>query len=404
MKVVEINTVCGRGSTGRIAVDLANALIAEGHTCEIVYGQFDTDYPSAYRIGSPFGAFLHKAGSRLLDRQGFFSRGATRELIRRLRQTAPDIVHLHNLHGHYLNIDLLFRYLSQQRVPVIWTLHDCWPFTGHCAYFDYVQCDKWRTECGNCPNKGAYPPSLLIDNSRSNYRRKREIFNRVSDMTIVTPSRWLADLVKSSFLSRFEVRVIPNGIDTRVFAPAESDLKGELNAGGKILLLGVAMGGFTGRKGLTYFFDLAERLPENYTIVLVGVTAQEMKTLPKNILGIRQTGSVEELARFYSAADIFVNPTLEDNFPTTNLEALACGTPVVTFETGGSPEAVDPLTGICVPRGDRDALLHTVLEMNADFKRRHSHDCRARAVRLYDKQVAFTAYADLYKEIFNRSR
>ena len=404
MKVVEINTVCGSGSTGRIAVDLANVLLAGGHACEIAYGHFDTDYEPAYRIGTCLDGVIHKAGSRLLDRQGFFSRGATRKLIRHLRQTAPDIVHLHNIHGHYLNIDLLFRYLAQQRLPVIWTLHDCWPFTGHCAYFDYAQCEKWRTGCSDCPNRGAYPPSLLIDNSRSNYRRKREIFNRPGEMTIVTPSRWLADLVKGSFLSGYDVRVIPNGIDTRVFAPAGAEIKKQLDAEGKVLLLGVALGGFTGRKGLTYFLDLAQRLPENYMIALVGVSGQEMNALPENIRGIGRTGSVEELARYYSAADVFVNPTLEDNFPTTNLEALACGTPVLTFQTGGSPEAIDPLTGVCVPKGDRDALLHAVLEMNTDFKRRHGEDCRTRAVRMFDKHVAFAAYADLYKELFNRSR
>lgn len=223
-------------------------------------------------------------------------------------------------------------------------------------------------------------------------------------MTIVTPSRWLADLVKGSFLSGYDVRVIPNGIDTRVFAPAGAEIKKQLDAEGKVLLLGVALGGFTGRKGLTYFLDLAQRLPENYMIALVGVSGQEMNALPENIRGIGRTGSVEELARYYSAADVFVNPTLEDNFPTTNLEALACGTPVLTFQTGGSPEAIDPLTGVCVPKGDRDALLHAVLEMNTDFKRRHGEDCRTRAVRMFDKHVAFAAYADLYKELFNRSR
>ena len=404
MKIVEINTVCGIGSTGRIAVDLAKVLSESGHVCEIAYGQFHTNFHPSYKIGNILDSFIHKLGSRIFDRQGFFSQRATIKLCKYLQRSKPDIIHLHNLHGHYLNIDILFQYLADSQTPVIWTLHDCWAFTGHCAYFDYANCNKWLSGCFNCPNKQTYPPSWIFDNSHKNYQQKKAIFNRLSNMALTTPSQWLADLVKDSFLSQYRVYNIPNGIDTDVFRPIKTELKSRLNLENKIILLGVALGGFTGRKGLHYFIELSKLLPKNYVIILVGTTPKEIKSLPHNIQGITQTNDVHELIEYYSIADIFVNPTLEDNFPTTNLEALSCGTPVITFDTGGSPEAINEKTGIQVEKGDLHSLHTAVLNMNKSFKEENTAYCRQRAVTKFDKHIALASYLELYNKILKEKR
>lgn len=404
MKIVEINTVCGIGSTGRIATDLATALSEKGHICEIAYGQYSTDFPLSYKIGNTLDSFLHKLGSRIFDRQGFFSHKATVKLCKHLQEFKPDIIHLHNLHGHYLNIDLLFQYLSNNKIPIIWTLHDCWAFTGHCAYFDYVNCNKWVTGCFNCPNKHEYPPSWIFDHSAKNWQQKKIIFNRPSNMVLITPSKWLADLVKDSMLFQYQVYNIPNGIDTEIFKPIKTDLKSRLNLDNKIILLGVALGGFTGRKGLYYFIELSKLLPKDYVIILVGTTTKELKCLTPNIQGITQTNNVHELIEYYSIADIFVNPTLEDNFPTTNLEALSCGTPVITFNTGGSPEAINEKTGIQVAKGDLHSLYKAILNMNKSFKEENTTYCRQRAVTKFDKHIALASYLELYKKILEERR
>lgn len=346
MKVFQINTVCGTGSTGRIAVDIAHVLQKEGHACCIAYGRGNA--PSdvdSYKIDSPREVYAHAFLSRLTDRQGLYSTAATGRLIKKIREYDPDIIHLHNIHGYYLNYKVLFQFLSQYNKPIVWTLHDCWPFTGHCAYFDFVHCDKWKTGCHHCPQKNTYPTSWLLDRSRENFELKKSLFTGIKNLHIVTPSHWLAGLVKQSFLKEYPVEVIHNGIDLNVFKPTPSDFRKKYHLEDKKIILGVASP-WTPRKGLKDFIKLAELVDEGTRIVLVGLNDKQLKKLPENIIGIKRTNNPQELAGIYTTADVFFNPTYEDNYPTTNLEALACGTPMVTYNTGGSPESAGDTAAI----------------------------------------------------------
>lgn len=356
MKVIQINTVCGVGSTGRIATDLYHVLKKEGHSCCIAYGRgkapADVD---SYKIDSTADFYLHTFFSRLTDGEGLFSEGATRRLLKKIQEYDPDIIHLHNIHGHYLNYPILFRFLKNYHRPVVWTLHDCWSFTGHCAYFDYVGCQLWQKGCQHCPQLKSYPQSYGIDHSAENYARKKELFTGIERLHIVTPSQWLANLVKKSFLKEYPVTVIHNGIDTSVFKPTESDFRKQHGLENKKILLGVASP-WTARKGLQDFIKLAPMLPENWKIVLVGLSKRQLAHLPSNILGLERTNNTKELAQIYTAADVFFNPTYEDNYPTTNLEAIACGTPVITYDTGGSPESAGK-KAVTLRKGQIDRIL-----------------------------------------------
>jgi putative colanic acid biosynthesis glycosyltransferase len=394
MKVVQMNTVCGVGSTGRIAVGISKALEAAGHSSLIAYGRGNAPAQvQAICRATTLETQLHGLYTRVWDAHGFGSKQGTKKLIEAIERYDPDLVQLHNIHGYYLNIELLFDYLSEAQKPVVWTLHDCWAFTGHCSHFDYAGCSKWQTGCGACPQKNRYPASLLRDGSKENFARKQKLFTSVPNMTLVTPSRWLAGLASQSFLGRYPVQVIPNGIDLGVFQYTPGDFRRKNGLEGKKIALGVA-GVWDDRKGYDTFCRLAGEADSTVQVVLVGLTQAQKDRLPANILGITHTQDVNELAGIYSAADVFVNPTLEDNFPTTNLEALACGTPVVTFATGGSVESIDETCGKIVPKGDLAALKQAVLEMDKTPER--SAACRERAMG-YDEKTRFAQYVSLYE-------
>lgn len=361
MKVLMINVVCGIRSTGRICTDLAVALEEQGHEVKIAYGREDVPekfQKYAVRIGSDLDVKLHGIKARLFDEAGFGSKKATEKFIDWVKEYDPDIIHLHNIHGYYLNIEVLFKYLKTCGKKIIWTLHDCWSFTGHCVYFDYVACDKWKRGCYSCPQKKEYPARIGPDMSRKNYIKKRQLFTSISNMTLVTPSQWLSDFLHDSFMKEYDIRVIHNGIDTEVFRPMEGKVKEQYFCTDKKIILGVAAV-WDKRKGLSSFIELSKKLDDTYRIILVGLTKEQIKDLPSNMIGIERTNSVKELVELYSAAAIFVNPTLEDNYPTTNIEAIACGTPVVTYDTGGSPESAK-MYGTSVAQKDVQALVRAI--------------------------------------------
>lgn len=354
MKVLLVNAVCGITSTGKITAALAQQFEKEGHTVKVAYGR-DGFVPEpfrkyAVRIGSDLDVKLHGVYTRLTDRHGFGSRHATEAFLKWAEDYNPDLLWLHNIHGYYLNVEMLFAWIkSRPNMQVKWTLHDCWSFTGHCAYFDMVHCDKWKTGCEHCPQKKAYPGSLLADNSRNNYEKKKQLFTGVAHMTIVTPSKWLAGLVKQSFLKEYPVEVVYNTIDRNVFRPTPGDFRERYGLTDKKIILGVS-NVWEPRKGLPDFVALSKILPENCRIVLVGLTPEQAKQMPENMVCIAKTNSPRELAEIYTAADLFFNPTYEDNYPTVNLEAQACGTRVVTYDTGGSRETLDE-NGVLIPVG-----------------------------------------------------
>lgn len=362
MKILLINSVCGIGSTGRICADLAQEYEAKGDEVKIAYGR-RAYVPEKYqkyavRIGKDFDVKWHGIVSRLFDGHGLGSKSATKKFLKWAEEYKPDLLWLHNIHGYYINYELLFEWIEKHpEMEVKWTLHDCWTFTGHCSHFTFVKCYKWKTHCENCPQKKRYPASLFLDRSKQNFNRKKRAFTRVKNMTLITPSKWLADLVKQSFLKEYPVEVRYNTIDTNVFKPTPSDFREKYALQNKKVVLGVASP-WNDRKGLNDFLWLSEQLNDSYKIVLVGLSQKQLETLPKNIIGIARTNSPQELAEIYTAADVFVNPTYEDNYPTTNLEAQACGTPVITYRTGGSPESV-PEENV-VEYGDKTGLIDKI--------------------------------------------
>lgn len=361
MKILMINVVCGIRSTGRMCTDLASVLEEQGHEVKIAYGRENVPeqfQKYAVRIGNDRDVKLHGGKARVLDGAGFGSRQATIRFMEWVKKFDPDVIHLHNLHGYYIHIGILFEYLRNCGKKIIWTLHDCWSFTGHCVYFDYAGCGKWKTGCGKCPQKKEYPSCIGVGASKRNYQRKKSLFTGIPSLTLVTPSRWLSGLVKQSFMAEYKVRVIPNGVDTKVFRPTENRLREKYRLADKKVVLGIAAV-WDRRKGLEDFVKLSERLPAEYQIVLVGVTKEQAASLPDTMVTIEKTDHPKELAAWYTLADVFVNPTLEDNYPTTNLESIACGTPVVTYDTGGSSESAG-MFGVSVPKKDIDQLAEAV--------------------------------------------
>ena len=399
MKILMINSVCGIKSTGRICTDIAELIVRRGHECRIAYGRDgvpDRYAEYAVRIGTDTDVKMHALCARIFDNSGFCGKKATSRFIEWVKEYDPDIIHLHNLHGYYIDLEQLFKYLKASGKPVIWTLHDCWSFTGHCAHFDYVGCKRWQTGCYACPQKGEYPKSVLFDSSRANWLNKKRLFSEVSDMTLVTPSSWLAGLVGKSFLKEFDLRVINNGIDLNAFKIKNGGFREKYDLIDKKIVLGVASV-WSFKKGLNDFSELYKILDPNiFRIVLVGVGEEDKNQLDPSIIRIGRTNNVSELAEIYSAADVFVNPTYEDTFPTTNIEALACGTPVITYDTGGSPEIIDESCGIAVERGNVRKLAKQIeaAVMSGKFT---SDMCVNRAAK-FDMERCCKEYLELYEK------
>ena len=352
MRALLVNSVCGIRSTGRICVNIAEELEREGYEVKIAYGRESVPEPHgnyAVEIGTAFGVRLHGLRSRLLDEHGLGSALATRRFLAWADAYDPDLLWLHNIHGYYINYELLLAWIkSRPEMKVRWTLHDCWAFTGHCAHFTVAGCEKWKQGCARCPQTGKYPASLFRDNSAANYARKKAAFTGVSDMTLITPSKWLAGLVSQSFLKDYPVEVRYNTVDTSVFKPTPGDFRARYGLEDKVIVLGVASA-WSKNKGLEDFCRLSGMLDERYQIVLVGLTRDQLAALPEKILGIERTNDPRELAEIYTAADVFVNPTYEDTYPTVNLEAEACGTRVVTYDTGGCRETLHREDSVVIP-------------------------------------------------------
>ena len=340
MKYLFINSVYGIRSTGKIISTLCHELTAAGNECIAAYGREAIDDGiKTVQIGTKKDYLIHAGEARIFDNQGLASKKATKEFIEKMEQYKPDVVWLHNIHGYYINYELLFGWIKRHpEMEVRWTLHDCWAFTGHCTHFTIAKCEKWKTHCRDCIQKKEYPTSFLLDASKANYDKKRKAFTGVQHMVIITPSEWLAGLVKESFLKEYPVQVINNTINEEIFKPTQSNFRKEYGLEEKHIVLGVAVG-WESTKGFPDMLLLRKKLDESYVIVLVGLTKDQFKLLPEGVMGIERTKNQKQLAEIYTAADVFVNPTHQDNYPTVNLEARACGTPVVTYNVGGSPES-----------------------------------------------------------------
>lgn len=394
--LVQINSVVNSGSTGHIAENIGLLAQENGYKCYIAYGRNDTKTDLIpLRIGNKISIIIHLIYTRLFDGQGLGSYFSTKKFLRKLDEINPDIIHLHNIHGYYLNYKLLFNWLHENKKPVVWTLHDCWSYTGHCAYYSFAQCDGWKFGCLSCKNKRNYPSSILFSRAKHNYSLKKKYFSKIDELYLVTPSSWLKTEVKNSFLGCYNCDVINNGIDLNVFYPHKHEIQK------RTIILGVA-NVWDNRKGFKDFIELSKKITDDKEIILIGLSKEQISTLPKNIIGISKTENQDELAKYYSMADVFFNPTYEDNFPTTNIEALACGTPVITYDTGGSPEIIDRQTGYVVKVGQINDVIKYIEEIKQIGKNNFSNFCVKRAHDLYDNKSTFQKYINLYEKILNK--
>jgi len=395
MKIVQINSTCGLGSTGKICVSVSKLLLNKDIENYVFYAFGDSTYTKHIKYMSPLEVKCQAIKAKVFGNYGFQSKVATKRIIYELEQISPDIVHLHNLHSHNVHLGELFTYLKSHRVRVVWTFHDCWAFTAYCPHYDMVGCYQWKTAdgCNKCPQKTHY--SWLFDRSVCLFEKKKRLF-RGLDLTVITPSQWLADQVKQSFLQEVPVKVINNGIDLTVFYPCESGFRDKYNLKEKFIILGVAFE-WGCRKGLDVFIRLSQLFDDRFRIVLVGTNESIDKILPSNIISIHRTQNQLELAEIYTAADVFVNPTREENFPTTHIEALACGTPVVSFNTGGCSEMLTEKTGIVVERDDEEALYNAILYIEKE-RPFIAEDCRKRA-EAFENNKKYEEYVSLYKEL-----
>lgn len=398
MRIVQINAAYKIGSTGKIMSDLNDVIVANGHEGYMVCAYSAVkDIPNLYvteHVNYELAVRKNIFISRVTGTMGYRQKSVTKKMIEWIEKKKPDVVHLHNIHGDWLNIHVLFKYLKASNVKVVWTLHDCWSFTGRCSHFELYGCEKWKNGCFKCVNNRVYPISYFFDFSKRMYADKKELFAGLSDAVLVTPSKWLAEYVNMSYLNEYPVKVINNGIDLSIFYPRTTFSPYLIDCKDKKVILGVASS-WTENKGLLDIYKLNELIDHTkYQIVLIGLNVRQLADVPKNIMAIGRTNNADELAEIYSNADVFVNPTYQDNFPTTNLESLACGTPVITYKTGGSIESIDEDVGIVIKQGDVEGLknaLHAAFEL--DQKK-----CVDMAVRRFDKRNCFARYLQLYNE------
>ena len=392
--LLQINVTANWGSTGKITEQIGVLAQQHGWDSYIAYGRdMNPSKNKLVKIGSMKDVYEHYIENLFLDNEGCASRKSTKKFLKEVDRIKPEIVHLHNIHDHYLNFKLLFEYLNGTDIKVVWTLHDCWAITGHCMHFVTKNCNRWIKGCYDCPMKGEYPKSFL-DRSRHNWILKKRLFADNKNLTIVACSNWIADFVKKSYLSEKRLEVIHNGCDIKQFKPLTRQQCS------KYRIIAVSSIWYP-NKGELDIYKLRAMLPEDeYEIVMVGLSAEQINNLPPGIKGIMRTQNVQELVQLYSDADVLINPTYEDNFPTVNIEALACGTPVITYRTGGSPEAINEFTGTVVEKGNLIALCEKIQEFKTiNFKENHSNDCRKRAEELFDKDKCFMKYIDLYNSI-----
>lgn len=400
-KLLQINSAVNSGSTGRIAEQIGKLAIDAGWESYIAYGRDkNASQSQLIKIGKDKDVYLQGLQSLLFDNHGLSSNSATKTIIEKIKKISPDIIHLHNIHGYYINYVLLFDYLSSSGIPVVWTLHDCWAYTGHCSYYSDIDCQKWQTLCESCPKKHNYPRSVILDRSSHNYQKKKEAFNSLKNLTLVPVSNWLEEEVKKSFLKYHHIKCILNGVDVGQFHPTgrEQVTREKYGLNQKKVLLGVATA-WGPRKGWRDYIKLSQVLPNDYQIVMVGVSEKQSRELPSNIRAIMKTENVEQLADLYSVADIVLNLSDEESFGLTTAEGFACGTPSIVYNCTASPELITPETGIIIEKGDLNSLINAIHRITSIGKQYYTENCRKRAVECYDKNSNYKQYLSLYNEL-----
>ena len=406
-KLLQINVVANSGSTGKIAEQIGLLAKNKGWDCYMAYGRWSYNSTlKLYQIGNKKDVYVHGLKSLLLDKHGLGSKKATYALIDEIKRINPDIIHLHNIHGYYLNLPIICNFLANLGKPIVMTLHDCWTVTGHCVHFQDIGCNKWIDGCHHCPNLKGYPKSLWIDNSNNNWAIKKESFQKILPLLTVVPvCNWLSDIVAQSYLKEAKRNVIVNGIDLNVFKPFIDvlPLKANYQLENKFIILAVS-NGWNSTKGYEDILWLRDRLPDEYVFVMVGVSPKQQKNLRKGIVGICRTENVSQLAELYSMADVFLNPTYQDTLPTVNIEALACGTPIIGYNTGGSADIIDDMVGMLVERGDKDMMLSAIQKLRSIGKECYRNRCREKALALFDNQKCYQNYLDLYNDLLENTQ
>lgn len=401
--LLQINVSLNKGSTGRIAEQIGALARNKGWETYIVHGARYKCNSEMYSIQSVslFQEREHAIKSFLFDAQGLGSAHETEKVIDKIKKIKPDIIHLHNIHGYFLNYKVLFSYLRYAGIPVIWTLHDCWAMTGHCVHFDALKCDKWKTECYACPAKKMYPKSILFDRSKYNYRLKREYFTSLCNLSIVPVSHWLGHIVEQSYLNKYPIHVICNGVDVQVFRPIKTDLKKKLGVSKKTVLLGVATS-WNKSKGLYDYVKLSQKLSEEYIIILIGIKRNDVNKIPSKIMTVERTNNQEELVEYYSMADIVLNLSYEESFGLTTVEGLACGTPSIVYDRTASPELVTPQTGCVIEAGNIEGILDAINRIKLNGKEYYSNACRKRVLDYYNKDEKYEEYIRLYNSLLSK--
>lgn len=396
MIILEINSV-NYGSTGKIMFSIADIAEKRGHKVYTTSGftkrrmKRENWFITSHALAKIFHTYM----ARFSGLNGCFSVIPTLILLARIKKIKPDLIHLHNVHGWYVSFPLLFWYIKKHQIRTIWTLHDCWALTGQCPHFTVIKCEKWKTGCGHCTYpKNEYPQSYL-DCTKFMWNLKRKCFTGVKELTVVTPSKWLADLVKQSYLREYPIRIINNGVDLNIFKPTSSNFREKYRLQDKYIVLGVSLG-WNYKKGLDVFVELANKLDSRYQIVLVGTNSESDKEIPDNIISIHSTSNQRELAEIYSAANVFVNPTREEVLGLVNLEALACGTRVITFKTGGSPECINERCGVTVPVDDVEGMKNEIISV-CEQKDSVTDECVEQAKK-FDSNEKYAEYISLYEQ------
>lgn len=400
MRIAFLNTYCN-GSTGKIISSLKQ--ICQKNRIEVLSIFSRGNTPSlddrSIRCFSKVDFYLDGLFTRILDNHGRNNRYNTNRIISLLSEYKPDIIHIHNLHGYWINYKLLFKYIQENNIKVIWTLHDCWNFTGHCTHFDFIGCEKWKKGCSHCPQLKEYPACYGRDMTSKNYNDKKRALTSIKNAIVVVPSYWLKSKVQESFLSKYDIEVIHNGIDISIFRPMpDMELRDNiLKKGYNKIILGVAAT-WNERKGLNDIIAIANKEPKWFFVAIGDIPDKKYPgTENDNVLFIKRTENVYDLVKWYSSSDVFVNPTLEDTYPTTNLESIACGTPVITYPTGGSVEIIEQFGfGIITEQKKSESLhksLYTLFE-NPLPKRNIEHSLNA--------DDTLSEYLSLYYKLFNQ--
>lgn len=400
MRLFQINTTVNTGSTGRIAEDIGLYIINQGGESMIAYGRNAKGSNSkTYKIGGKLDQINHLVQTRLFDTHGFHSKNSTVELIKQIESFDPDVIHLHNLHGYYLNVEILFDFLKKYNRPVVWTLHDCWAFTGHCCYFERVQCNKWKTHCCECPLQYLYPESIGKDNSRLNFDRKRKAFLGVKNLTIVTVSNWLMEQVKQSFLNEYQIQTVYNGVDLSIFKPLDQiECKEKLGFKGFKILLGIANEWSDG-KGLHSFIEISKNISAEFKIVVVGVKESQKRKLPDSIIAVDKTSTIEELVEYYSSADVFITPSMAETFGMVVAEALACGTPCIVNNTTALPELITNDVGKVISFNNVSDVINSISDISRFNKLEYKNACISRASKLFSLETHLSSYFKIYNEV-----